>query len=529
MSVTVSDLLSLPSLKQAKVVGGAGGLNKIVSTISVLETVDPSILIDGLFSQGEYFGSEIVITGFINCLDDVDCQCANIKRLAEGGEVGLILFYVGIYLPKIDQRLIDLANELDFVLIQMPPYINLRYAEVINDVTEFIYNDKSKNEFIVSDILARVSILPEYLRTINTVLRMVSDGVMSSLILTDSSYNVLNISAWPKSIEERLLANLPDIILSSQYKETKNDFLSECNVYSFPIIPDNDPPMKLLIIKENSPLSQRLQAQVSDIVRICVNIWGKGHSTIALQELIRAILQDDPIKMNRLADIFKINISEIHEMWILSGNNKNIHDIFTAKSDILCDYLKICSEIVFADIYENDLLIFASTPYSEKDAEIQVEAILNEISELDPSVTLSKFSNLQNTTEVRTSYLCSRDHLSDAKKIFPHRRWFSSGDILFAKECHTMINSGENAISKYTAMIERLSLVSDEWNAAETIGIYMLDTNFSITQTADMLHVHKNTVKYRLKIIDNYLGYNHDKMPDIIKMYYAAALHRLLK
>ncbi|MBQ4339672.1 MAG: PucR family transcriptional regulator ligand-binding domain-containing protein, partial [Firmicutes bacterium] len=108
MSVTVSDLLNLPSLKQAKVVAGSGGLNKIVSTISVLETVDPSILIDGLFSQGEYFGSEIVITGFINCINDVDCQCANIKRLAEGGDVGIILFYVGIYRPKIDQRLIDL-------------------------------------------------------------------------------------------------------------------------------------------------------------------------------------------------------------------------------------------------------------------------------------------------------------------------------------------------------------------------------------------------------------------------------------
>ena len=57
----------------------------------------------------------------------------------------------------------------------------------------------------------------------------------------------------------------------------------------------------------------------------------------------------------------------------------------------------------------------------------------------------------------------------------------------------------------------------------------MLDTNFSITQAAEILHVHKNTVKYRLKVIDNRLGYNHDKMPDSIKMYYAIALYRLLK
>ena len=92
MSVTVRELLRLPSLKGAKVLGGRRGLEKIVSSISVLESVQPEKLVDGLFPRGEFYGSEIVITGFMNMVDDVDCQCANIRRLAEGGEVGLILF-----------------------------------------------------------------------------------------------------------------------------------------------------------------------------------------------------------------------------------------------------------------------------------------------------------------------------------------------------------------------------------------------------------------------------------------------------
>ena len=104
MSVTVSDLLNLPSLKQAKVIGGHKGLNKIVSSVSVLESVDPGNLTEDIFSSNEYIGSEIVITGFINCIDDVECQCANIRRLAEGGEVGMILFYVGIFLPEVNKN-----------------------------------------------------------------------------------------------------------------------------------------------------------------------------------------------------------------------------------------------------------------------------------------------------------------------------------------------------------------------------------------------------------------------------------------
>lgn len=120
MSVTIADLLTLPSMRGAQVLGGARGLSKIVSSISVLESTDPSVLIDCLFPKDEFFGSEIVITGFLNALNDVECQCANMRRLAAGGEVGLILFYVGVYLQKVDQRLIDVADELDFVLITMP-------------------------------------------------------------------------------------------------------------------------------------------------------------------------------------------------------------------------------------------------------------------------------------------------------------------------------------------------------------------------------------------------------------------------
>lgn len=165
MSVTVADLLNLPSLRQAKVLGGRNGLGKIVSSISVLESVDPGILIDPLFPQGEFYGSEIVITGFLNCRDDVQRQCDYLRRLAQGGEVGLILYYVGIYMPKVDPKLIQLADELDFVLICMPEGEQaLRYGEVINDVTACIFRDQAKQNSIVLDILERVSALPKQVR-----------------------------------------------------------------------------------------------------------------------------------------------------------------------------------------------------------------------------------------------------------------------------------------------------------------------------------------------------------------------------
>lgn len=529
MSVTVADLLELPSLRQARVIAGIGGITKIVSSISVLETADPKYLVDDLFQKGEFFGSEIVITGFLNNLEDVDAQLISIKRLAEGGEIGLILFYVGIYMPKVDKRIIDFADENDFVLIQMPSLKSLRYGEVIRDVSEFILNDRTKNQFIVSDILARVSRLPEHQRTLNTVLRMVSDEVKASLILTDADFHILNLSVWPQGLKEDLMEHIQEIYQTAKDGHSENNFFSSCHIYSFAIHTDHEQPMQLFLIKDGTPLDQIIQSQVSDVIRISSNIWGKGHSTIAIHELVRAILQDDPIKMNRLADIFHINISEIHEMWIFKGRDKSSAAVLKDKKDILCERLKCCAHIVFADFYQNDLLIFSSTLESEKEAVKTTEDMLKEVPTSDNMITISRFNNLGNTSDVRSAYLKNQEYISDARKIFPLKQWFSAGDIEFARECHQLIDTGEKNILQYRILFDRLKSCSKDWDAANTLGAYMLDAQSSITRTSRILYLHINTVKYRLKVIDDFLGYHHDKMPDCMKLYYAIALHRLLE
>ena len=100
MSVTVADMMKLPSLQGAKIIAGRKGLTRILSSVSVLEYADPTFTQNALFDHIEFYGNEIVITAFANIKDDVDAQCNNIRRLAEAGEVGIILYYVGILMPK---------------------------------------------------------------------------------------------------------------------------------------------------------------------------------------------------------------------------------------------------------------------------------------------------------------------------------------------------------------------------------------------------------------------------------------------
>lgn len=201
MSVTVSDLLKLPSLQHARVIGGAGGLKKVVSSISVLESTDPGVLINEVFRHNKYPGSEIVITGFLNCINDVECQCSNLLRLIEGGEVGMVLYYVGVYLPRVDRRLIEIADANDFVLICMPEgQRHLRYSDLITDVTECIYKDRLVPGSLVSDILARISSAPHHQQTVGTALQMLCAELGCSAALTTHEGNILNLATWPSGM-----------------------------------------------------------------------------------------------------------------------------------------------------------------------------------------------------------------------------------------------------------------------------------------------------------------------------------------
>ena len=147
----------------------------------------------------------------------------------------------------------------------------------------------------------------------------------------------------------------------------------------------------------------------------------------------------------------------------------------------------------------------------------------------DDTITLLKCSNLKNTTEVRSAWLEHENYLADAKRIFPRKDCFTSGQIAFAGECRRIIDQGEDSIVQITSVLAcNDSLRSDQIDE-ETLSAYMLDADLSIAKAADLLHVHQNTIKYRLKCIDNKLGFHHDQMPDSMRLYYALALHRLLK
>ena len=76
MSITIRDCLNLPSFSFGNVVAGKNGLDKIVSSVSVME----------FFSLSDFdvfTPNELIISAFYAIKDDVEKQCEALKELAE--------------------------------------------------------------------------------------------------------------------------------------------------------------------------------------------------------------------------------------------------------------------------------------------------------------------------------------------------------------------------------------------------------------------------------------------------------------
>lgn len=525
MSVTVADILKLPSLRQAKVLGGQNGLNKAVSSISVLESVNPDVLVQDVFPQDEYSGGEIVITGFLNCIDDVDLQCANLMRLIEGGEVGLVLYYVGCYLPQVDQRLIDIANAHDFVLICMPEgQRHLRYSDLICDVTESIYRDRASKVSMVSDILARISAAPHHQQTVGTALQMLSAELSCSVALCTHEHKILNLSTWPSGMEATVRRGLEENPLPTKESSIPCPFIPDARMNQLEIWPDGALPFYLILIKEGIPLSQPLVNQAVDVTRICINIWGRQHGTVAIHELIRAILQDEPLKMRRLADIFHVDVASLHEIWVLCG----LRDASEIHIGQILDLASQCAQVAIAAVYEGNLVMSLSTPYSLRETEQAMDEILRQVLPDNPNATLVRCSGLSNTTNCREAYLLILENLEDAKRIFPHKQIFLQGELELAAKSRKRISEGEAATLHRTMQLSTLQSDREYPELLNTVCTYLLDCDSSVTRTAQMLFLHKNTIKYRLQRVSDLLGFRIGKMPETIDLYRNAAIYRLL-
>lgn len=517
MGAKLKELLGLPSLRDAQLMSGQNCLNQTVTSLSFLDISDMDDYLP-VFETNEYHSGELALTSFFNIKDDVAKQCETIQQLHKMGGLGIILYYVGIVVPRLSSEVINRAEDLDFVIIQMPKNQNqIRYSEVIVEATAAILKERT-TENIVNEVLEKASLLPEHLRNVEVTLKLLSDFLRINILLMNPDNERIHQVKWPRNSSTDLERLVRRVALEDGDQVSKDEF----SIFYKELYHKENGLLRFYLLKEHELLTEFECGQSVELLQVAMNLWGKKHGEISEYALIQAILNDESEKMYRLANHLKIDVKGIGLMWLLQLND--LREEKALKQDILSYASKFYGTCV-AQLIDDQLIVLLGD-YCHNDSELELGGVYVENSpyqEMIDSIVLCP--RLRNTADVRATYqLVSRVGLQ-LPKLFHGKKSFSISEIRQVAYASKLIQAGEAEIEE---TLNVLGPIMDSKEQLTTLCSFLLDAGADFQVCSEQLFIHKNTVKYRIKKISEALGYNVMRFSESYECYVACLTLRLI-
>lgn len=320
MSIRVSDIMKLQSLKNMKLIGGKSGLGNSVEWIYIAEC-----FANTLESVEWIQGGELVFITGLSLKGDMEVLVEFVKGISEKKGAGLII-NVGPYIDKIPQSTIDIANDLELPLFELPWESKL--VDVSQDVSKAIIMSRIE-ENSLSHFLSNI---------------LFGDGMLSGNAIEKAAYFGYNLDGeccicvidMDKFEQFLKLNNLNDESsiskLKINFRKIVQDILEKHGL-KVPIVDKDD--AVIIFIKSDNNYMSRLERAIKEIQEaIKKNIKGLSVSigignsykdlNMMKQSLKEAEIAIDSAKCNGLDDtITKYKDIGIYEL-LFSIDNKEL-------------------------------------------------------------------------------------------------------------------------------------------------------------------------------------------------------------
>lgn len=515
---TVRDCLKLQAFKGSKVLAGERGLDKKVTAVSVLEV---SEIANDMSSLAK--GNEIVITAFYSIKDDIEKQCNTIRTLSKRGEVAIVIFYVGIFLSKIDERVIKTAEEVGMPLICMPENrADINYASIITSVMEkVLYGDTFASRLISTTILNLLNF-----NNYDSFEEAIKDTVLKSnmqIVLINDMYEAIF------SVETKNDVTIHEVIqcgIENQIdKSTSCTKLKVKNTITYwgPVKLYNEKKYYLLIVDNDEEYSQSEIYKFTEIVEIAIKMWKFNPTENLDSEFINAVKEGNRKVLYKIKDRENIKINQIQVIAEII-NLKDKSKLFEIQ-DIVRSYgsrMFISNDNEFTYII---LLKDGEAKINRKTADIyevmkniknlSFEAIFIEDRKIDLDMAKDFFEQVKALNKI-------------VRVIYDKKSIFTKYELMFAKIVNS-IEDNSNDIEMYKSILKPLeeNTIDDENVLLETLSSFVLDCHFNIPKTAEVLFMHTNTIQYRIKKIKSLLEVSSLDSSNIPFLSIALALKRI--
>ena len=501
--LTLRDALQLPILKDAKVVAGAGGLDRPIRWVHNA----------GVPNAADWLhGGELVLTTVYNMPETAAEQGEYLRQLADKGIVALVIT-IGMLVDEIPEYLLVIGDDLGLPLIELP--YQTRFVDIGKVINERIAEESLDTISRALSIQQRLSRLVLEGGGFPELAEMLADQVGHSISIENDRFEAIA----NKNIAEVDSARRYTI----EHGRTNPRLIEALEVVYLPKIRDSLRPVQLPVMPDLGLEMERLLAPIVVHGEIYGYIWiiadvhalspidmmaiEIGATVAALLMLYQESLQtaEASLKGSLMAQLIEgdggrqtilsdqslrygVDLRLPYRMLLVSignGQPSTTTRAYRAINQVLTQ----CEAQAVAAQFAGQVAMLAQ-------ADQDIQSLANALIErLEEGVAIGVSSAMTGADKVSAAHQQCNEVLDIAQRVNSAQRVHHFDELGYI---HTLYHAGPASLAQNTqAPVLRQLLQERQADLFNTLETY-LDAGGNSVQTADTLHIHRSTLNYRL-------------------------------
>lgn len=499
MKLTVNDCLQLEALVAYKLLAGKRNLENKVGSVSVLDAGNANAAIEenGIREQ-------LVLTSFSG-VDSLAEKKRILSALTREGVSALVLFHQEGRGAKDLSALAVEAEKIGIPLIQIPEESHVRYADVINQVTDrVLYGDSFKNGLINNTIYHLLNFEKH-----NDFRLALKDAAISNefqVVLLSKDFNPI------LTVETRQRTTIADAIRMGKEKDVeKNSIYTFIDVngvltYWGPITINGEKHFLFIVDNEDNYSAGEI-TKLAEIIELAMGMWKFTPERDVRAEFLKALVRNNKSLAYSLKDEMNILSEDVLSVFYAKGIN-------TQQARHILSEFETREHMEIMRIEEDDetyglIMKMPGRRSSDTNPKLAALQLFDHLKEGSKTVRIFHATGIDGIEGAADAFRLIGETWTFVESVFPYKRVFTKYELALVINCINLQVQGGHLKKNYMDLLDPFYREMGENKARqllETLETFVLDAGMNSGKTSTFMGIHTNTVQYRLKRINEVLG-----------------------
>ena len=523
MKITVKDCLELDIFKNCKIVAGKRNLENSVRTVSVMDAADVETAVanNGVREQ-------VVLTSFYAMKNDTLKQAQAVKELAACGLAALVVFHVSDADREDYVQMIEIAEAMGMPLIFIPEGSDYGYADAIEQIMDKLLLGATFNNNLINNTIYHLLDFEKH-KTFQAAVKEAAVSNDFQMALISKDFNPILVVETRNNVTVadavRILQKKSSSEAGAMYSMTNLDGV----ITYWGAVNIGDEKYFLLIVDNDDRYSSVEITKLAEIIELAIGMWKYTPERDVKAEFIKALIRGNKSLAYSLKDTMGIKADNILSVFYAKGVNTS-----DARKKMAGYEERSGNEVLsIQDGAETYGLVLLGKPKDEHSGtKFSCIELYDSLKELGKGVRIFHTTGLDGLEGAGDGFRLISETWTLVESVFPFKRVFSKYEMVLVSNCINIQVQGGYIKKNYLDLLDAFNKEMGENKAKqllETLETFVIDAGMNSGKTSQFMGIHKNTVQYRLKKINEVLGADITGNRVIPGLTIALALKRLEK